>query len=89
MIKKFDHKSFFNTFLNFSRYWVYISNNYCVSQLIIKLGTDDKIPSKCDVIDGSVIYGLRQPMLFSLVLNKPQGLKVICQHEAKLYQNNE
>ena len=37
------------------------------------LGTRDKIHLKCDVIDGSVVNGLRQPILFSFTLDKPSG----------------
>ena len=33
---------------------------------------------KCDVNDGSIISGLRRPIFFSLVLNKPTGFKIFC-----------
>ena len=36
---------------------------------------------KCDVIDGSVVNGDRQPILFSFVLDKPSEYKVFCQPE--------
>ena len=41
---------------------------------------------KCDVIDGSVLNGLRQPILFIFVLNKPSGYKVFCHPETKHYR---
>ena len=36
---------------------------------------------KCDVFDGSVVNGFRQPILFSFLLDKPAGYKVCCQPE--------
>ena len=36
---------------------------------------------KCDAIDGSIQDGVRQPILFSFVLDKPNGYKVFCQPE--------
>ena len=36
---------------------------------------------KCDCIDGSVVDGVRQPILFNFVLDKPSGYKVICEPE--------
>ena len=32
---------------------------------------------KCDAIDGSVVNGIRQRILYSFVLDKPSGYKVI------------
>ena len=36
---------------------------------------------KCDCIDGSVLNGIRQPILFSFVLYKPSGYKVVFEPE--------
>ena len=41
---------------------------------------------KCDVIDGSVVDGVRQPILYSFVLDKPSGYKVFCESETIHYQ---
>ena len=41
---------------------------------------------KCDVFDGSVVNGSRQPILFTFVLDKPPRYKVSCEPEAILYQ---
>ena len=41
---------------------------------------------KCDAIDGSFQDGLRQPILFSFVLDKPSGYKVFCQPESIHYK---
>ena len=46
----------------------------------------DKIHSKCDAIDGSVQNGIRQPVLFSCVLDKPSGYKVFCEPEIIHYK---
>ena len=44
---------------------------------------------KCDVIDGSIVSGLRQPILFSFVLDKPTCYKVFCEPEKILYKKNK
>ena len=36
---------------------------------------------KCDVIDGSAVNGLRQPVVYSFVLDKKPGYKVFSEHE--------
>ena len=41
---------------------------------------------KCDVIDGSVVNGLRQPILFSYVSDKKPGYKVFCEPETIHYK---
>ena len=41
---------------------------------------------KCDCIDGSIQNGLRQPILFTFVLDKPSGYKVFCEPETKHYK---
>ena len=41
---------------------------------------------KCDCIDGSIQDGVRQPILFSFVLDKPAGYKVICEPKTILYK---
>ena len=40
---------------------------------------------KCDAIDGSVVDGVRQPILYSFVLDKPSGYKVFCEPETIHY----
>ena len=86
---KFDEKLFFHTLLNFEAYWDYEPTNAihadspCVynSDKILNLSTMDKIQMKCDCADGSVVNGLRRPILFSFVLDKPIGIKIICEPE--------
>ena len=41
---------------------------------------------KCDCIDGIIQDGVRQPILFSFVLDKPSGYKVFCEPETIHYK---
>ena len=92
---RFDKKSFFHTLLGFTPYWDYKPTNafsadapgvYTSDKIILNLNTIDKIHLKCDIIDGSVQDGVRQPILFSFVLDKPSGYKVFCQPETIHYK---
>ena len=75
---RFDERSFFHTLLGFEPYWDYKptnSNHVAIpgvytSDKILNLSTTNKIHSKCDIIDCSVVNGLRQPILYSFVLDK-------------------
>ena len=82
---RFDKKSFFHTLLGFTPYWDYKPTNgegaYTSDKIILNLNTINKIHLKCDIIDGSIRDGIRQPILFSFVLDKPSGYKVFCQPE--------
>ena len=70
---RFDEKSFFGTVLGFTPGWDYKHYNECISQKILNLSSTKKINLKCDVIDGGVLNGIRQPILFSFVLDKKPG----------------
>ena len=92
---RFDKKSFFHTLLGFTPYWDYKPTNaihadssgvYTSDKNILNLNTIDKIHLKCDCIDGSIQDGLRQPILFSFVLNIPSGFKVFCEPETIHYK---
>ena len=78
---RFDEKSFFSTILGFTSGWDYKFYNQYLSQKIVNLSSTNKIHLKCDCIDGSIQDGVRQPILFSFVLDKPSGYKVFCQPE--------
>ena len=70
---RFDEKSFLYTLLGFAPYWDYKPTNAIhadfpgvyTNDKILNLNTINKIHLKCDVIDGSLVNGLRQPILFS------------------------
>ena len=83
---RFDEKSFFSTILGFTPGWDYKHYNQYLSQKIVNLSSTNKIHLKCDVIDGSVVNGIRQPILYSFVLDKPSGYKVFCQPETIHYK---
>ena len=94
---RFDKQSFFHTLLGFSPYWDYKPSNsnhvlipgvYPSDKIILNLNTIDKIHLKCDCIDGSIQDGVRQPILFSFVLDKPSGYKVFWQPETIHYKKN-
>ena len=59
---------------------------YTLLKKKINLSTIDKIHSKGDVINASVVKGLTQPLLFSFVFNKPSGYKNFSQPETIYYK---
>ena len=67
---RFDEKSFFSTILGFTTGWDYKHYKEYISLKFVNISSTTKIPLKCDVIDGSVVKGLRQPILYSFVLDK-------------------
>ena len=83
---KFDEKSFFSTILGFTPGCVYKHYNQYLSQKIVTLSNTNKIHLKCDAIDGSVVSGVRQPIFYSFVLDKPAGYKFFCEPETIHYK---
>ena len=83
---RFDEKSFFSSILGFTAGWDYKHYNKYVSQKVVKLDNTNKIHLKCDCIDGSVLNGIRQPILLSFVLDKLPGYKVFCEPETIHYK---
>ena len=83
---RFDERSFFHTLLGFIPYWGYKPPGAYTSDKILNINTVNKIHLKCDVIDGSVVDGVRQPILYSFVLDKKPGYKVFCETETILYK---
>ena len=77
----FEENSLFSGVLGFKPHWDYKNYNEYTSQKISNLSTLDKIHLKCNVIDGSVVNGVRQQLRFSFVLDKPSGYKVFCELE--------
>ena len=86
IVIRFDEKSFFSTILGFTPGWDYKHYKKYVSQKIINLSNTNKIHLKSDCIDGSIQDGVRQPILFSFVLDKPAGYKVFCEPETIHYK---
>ena len=83
---RFDEKSFFNTVLGFFPGWDYKHYKKYFSQKIVSLSNTNKIHLKCDVIDGSVVNGLRQSILYSFVFDKKPGYKVFSEPETIHYK---
>ena len=65
---RFDEESFFSTILGFTSGWDYKHNNTYISQKIVNLSITNKIHLKCNVIDGSLVDGLRQPILYKFCI---------------------
>ena len=83
---RFDEKSFFCNVLGFTPGWDYKHYKKYISQKIVNLSNTRKINLKCDCIDGSIQDGVRQPILFGFVLDKPAGYKVFCEPETIHYK---
>ena len=83
---RFDEKSFFSIILGFISGWDYKHYNKYISQKVVTLGSTNKIHLKCDIIDGSVVNGIRQPILFSFVFDKKPGYKVFSEPETIHYK---
>ena len=92
---RFDKKSFFHTLLGFESYWDYkpttsnhvaIPGVYTSDKTILILNKINKVHLKCDCFDGSIQIGLKQPILFSFVLDKPSGYKIFCEPETIHYK---
>ena len=78
---RFDKKSFFQTLLGHDPYFDYKVPGVYTSDKILNLNTTNKIHLKCDCIDGSIQDRVRQPILFTFVLEKPSGYKIFCEAE--------
>ena len=77
---------FFCNVLGFTSGWDYKHYNKYISQKSLILGSTTKIHLKCDIIDGSVVNGLRQPILYSFVLDKKPVYKVFSEPETIHYK---
>ena len=86
LAKKFDERSFFSTVLGFTPCWDYKHYNKYTSRKVVNLASTNKIHLKCDSIDGFVLYGGIQPILYSFVLDKLPGYKVFCEPEIVHYK---
>ena len=82
---RFDERSFFHTLVGFAPYWNYKPPGVYTSDKILKLKTTNKFHLKCDVINGSVVNGNRQSILYSFVLDKKPGYKIFSEPETVHY----
>ena len=92
----FTEKSFFYTILGFTRsrsyppkdidgFYQMIAGLY-KSDKPINITGIDKIHLKCDCINGSVVNGIREPILCSFGLSSPPGHKSLKEPRVKLFQ---
>ena len=80
--------------LGFEPYWDFKptnSNHVAIPDVytndkILNINAINNIHIKCDVIVGSIQDGVRQPILFSFVLDEPPGYKIFCETETIQYK---
>ena len=91
----FTKKSFFYTILGFSQsrsypledidgFYQLISGSY-KSDKPINITGIDKVHLKCDYFDGSIMNGIREPILYSFSLDQPPGHKIYKEPKVKLF----
>ena len=92
----FTEKSFFYTILGFTRsrsyplddiegFYQLIAGSY-ESDKPINITGIDKIHLKCDCVQGSIVNGVREPILFSFALLSPPGHKIHIEPRVKLFK---
>ena len=92
----FTNKSFFYTILGFTQshqgplndidgFYQLISGSY-KSEKPINITGIDKVHLKCDCIQGSIVNGIREPILYSFALDQPPGHKIYNQPKVKLFK---
>ena len=92
----FTEKSFFYTILGFTQSKSYplddiagfnqlISGSY-KNDIPINITGIDKIHLKCDCIQGSIVKGIREPVLFSFALSSSPGHKIYKEPRVKLFK---
>ena len=65
-----------------------IAGSYTSDKLINITGID-KIHLKCVCIQGSIVNGVREPILFSFALSSPPGHKIHKEPRVKLLKKNK
>ena len=92
----FTEKSFFYTILGYTQSRSYpledIDGHYQIiagsytSDRPINITGIDKIHLKCDCIQGSIVNGIREPILYSFALNSPPGYRIYKEPRVKLFK---
>ena len=57
-----------------------------ISEKPVMITTTDKVHLKCDCVDGSIVNGIREQILFSFILSAPPGYKIIKEPNIILYE---
>ena len=92
----FTNKSFFYTILGFNQshqgplndiegFYQILPGSY-KSDKPINITGIDKVRLKCDCIDGSIMNGIREPILYSFSLDQPPGHKIYKEPKVKLFK---
>ena len=89
----FTEKSFFYTILGFTQsrsnpldsFHQLIAGSY-ESDKPINITGIDKVHLKCDCIQGSIVNGIREPILYSFALSSPPGHKKYKEPRVKLFK---
>ena len=92
----FPEKSFFYTILGSTRspsypldhidgFYQLIAGSY-KSDKPINITGIDKIHLKCNCIKGSIVHGIREPILYSFALSSPPGHKIYKEPRIKLFK---
>ena len=90
----FTNKSFFYTILGFTQshsyplddiegFYQLIPGSY-KSDKPINITGIDKVPLKCNVVDGSIVNGVREHILYLFELDQPPGHKIYKEPKVKL-----
>ena len=56
------------------------------SEKPVMITTTDNVYLKCDCVDGSIVFGIREQILFSFNLSAPPGYKIIKEPTTALYK---
>ena len=67
---------------------IYIEGTH-ISEKPVMITTTDKVHLKCDCVDGSIVNGIREQILFSFNLSAPPGYKIIKEPNIILYKKNK
>ena len=92
----FTNKSFFYTILGFTQshqgplndiegFYQILAGSYEGDRPINITGID-KVHLKCDCIQGSIVNGVREPILYSFALSSPPGHKIFKEPRVKLFK---
>ena len=95
----FTNKSFFYTILGFTQshshplddidgFYQLIAGAYKSDKRIDITGID-KVHLKCNVVDGSIVNGVRKPILYSFALDQPPNRKIYKEPKVKLLKKNK
>ena len=91
----FTNKSFFYIILGFTQspsyplddidgFYQLIPGSY-ESDKTINITGIDKVHLKCNVVDGSIVNGVREPILYSFALDQPPGHKIYKEPRIRLF----